>query len=464
MARCGCNPTCSCTINDGDCTTVAGSGSPADPYVVTLLFDGDTIDCVGGELVAHLNTIDTNTIDLEGDGTQATPLEAHVIRTPDGNVPDPDLTGFGNLIKEVAGPGGGIYVSCEDVQDCVGAAIAQVLVDDCLEYVDATNTISVRICGEQNGVECAPPGDPDCPTGGLLVVPSDDLNNALVFGTDNRLFAASIGLVAGDCIVITGTGVPGDPFVISPQVAPELNGVECVPGQGLLVFPSAQANNGLVFGTDSRLWIDRCPFIVGAAQLLIGDIGPCFELEGDGCNTPLQATLRISDDPCNGLECRGDGLFVEADQSPLPDPVSRTDNTPGFPGLGPFNGTNALLVVDGPVCINIVNPSTCRNMITTGTIGGFTDVGRINGAMQAQFEVSDNVGGPWQVVHRNGQAEPTPASRATQNAAWEGNEVVIGPGGNRTICTRTTVTFTAAQTGRLFFSERTLGLVGKWAS
>lgn len=461
MARCGCNPECHCTITNGDCTTVSGAGSPADPYIVSVVVDNDTIFCTPDGLQAVLNTQDTNTVDLEGNGTAADPLTAEVILTPDANVPDPDAVGFGNLLKEITPEG--IYVSCEDIQDCVGAAISQIAVSDCLEYVDATNTINVLICAEPNGIECAPAADPDCPAGGLLVTPSADPANGLVFGTDGRLFFESPAIQAGDCIVITGTGTPADPFVITPQVAPELNGLECVPGQGLLVFPSADANNGLTFGTDNRLWVDRCPFIVGAAQTLIGNNGPCFELTGDGCNTPLSAIFRISDDPCNGLECRGDGFFVEVDPTPAPDPVSNTANTPGFPGLGPFNGTGGPNVVDGPTCINIVNPSACRNLITTINLVGFTDVGRQNGEMSARFEVSDNAGGPFQQVHINTQSEPTPPSRLTLNASFQGREIVIPPGGNRTACVRTLVAFNAVQTGRLFFSERTLSIVGRWA-
>lgn len=464
MARCGCNPTCACTITNGDCTTVSGSGLPADPYVINAVVDNDTITCTPNGLQAQLSTIDTNTVDLSGNGTQATPLMADVILTPDGNVPDPDATGAGNLIKEIPGPGGGIYVSCEDIQDCVGAAINQIAVSDCLEYDDLTNTISVLICAEPNGVECAPPGDPDCPAGGLLVTPSADVGNGLSFGTDGRLFFSSPAIAAGNCVTITGTGTAGDPFVVTPQVAPELNGVECVPGQGLLVAPSADANNGLIFGTDNRLFVDNCPFLIGPAILQVGvDGGPCgIALIGDGCTTPLQTVLRISNDTCNGLECRADGLFVQIDGTPIPDPVRETRNTPAFPGLGPFNG-NGNLVVDGPTCINIVNPSPCQNMITTVDVHGFTDVGRQNGSMTAQFEIADNPGGPWFTVHRNGQAEPTPPSRNTQAAGWTGRDIVIPPGGSRQICSRVTVQFAGAQTGRLFFSEKTISLVGRWA-
>lgn len=464
MARCGCSSKCSCPILAGDCVTVAGTGNPESPFVLNAVVDNETIFCTPDGLEARLITIDTNTIDLEGNGTVATPLEAHVIRTPDGNVPDPDGLGTGNLIKELPGPGGGIYVSCEDIQDCVGAAVSQLAVSDCLEYDDATNTISVLICSEPNGLECLAPGvEFSCPDGGLLVTPSGNVGNGLTFGADGRLFFASPAITPGDCLIITGTGTTADPFVITPQVAPEPNGLECVPGSGLLVTPSTDANNGLIFGSDNRLWVDRCPFLIGASQLLIGNGGPCFELIGDGCNVPLQAILRISDDPCNGLECRADGLFVQADNTPTPDRVQDTRTTPAFPGLGPFNGAGDQ-VVDGPVCITITNPSPCRDLVTTASLLGFTDVGRQNGTMQAQFEVALAPGGPWTVVSRNAQAEPTPPSRHTQNVAWQGFEITIPPGGSRQVCTRTTVQFQGAQTGRLFFSERTLTLTGVWAN
>lgn len=460
MARCGCAPTCECTLLAGRCTTLTGTGNPDDPYIFEVTVDNASIFCTPAGLEARLFTNDTNTVDLSGNGTQATPLFADVILTPDANVPDPDAVGQGNLIK--LGPTG-IYVSCEDVQDCVGAAITQVLVSDCLEYVDATNTIQVLICGEQNGVECAGPGDiPGCPDGGLSVIPSSDANNDLIFGTDGRLFANSTGIAPGDCMLITGTGTPVDPFVLSPQVAPELNGLECIPGVGLSVTPSGDANNGLIFGTDQRLWVDRCPFLIGAAQLLVGNVGPCFELIGDGCNTPLQATLRISSFLCNGVECRADGLYVEYDTTAVPDTVSTITNTPGFPGLGPFNGTGGPNVVSGPNCVTITNPSPCRNLVTTAGAVGFTDVGRQNGRMTATVEIADGPGGPFTAIHENTQAEPTPPSRATRSISFSGNEIVIAPGGSRTVCTRVLVSFQGVQTGRLFFSEVNTSVAGRW--
>lgn len=259
MARCGCVEKCNCIILDGICTevetTVIEGGTCASPtftFAINVLTDDETVTCGPNGLQTILTTLDTNTVDLSGTGTAGSPLQADVILTPDANVPDPDALGTGNLIKSLPGPGGGIYVSCEDVQDCVGAAINQINTSDCLEYDDTTNTISVLICAEPNGLECAAAGDPACPAGGLLVTPSADANNALVFGTDNRLFVPGVAVTAGDCMSVAGTGVLGDPLTFSPQIAPEPNGVECIPGQGLAVIPSADAGNNLVFGGDQE--------------------------------------------------------------------------------------------------------------------------------------------------------------------------------------------------------------------
>jgi hypothetical protein len=422
--------------------------------------DNDTVFCTPDGLEARLNTIDTNTVDLEGDGTAGNPLSAEVFLTPDANVPDPDAVGAGNLLKEGTP---GIYVSCEDIQDCVGAAISQVTVNDCMEYDDATNTISVLICGAPNGVECADPGDPDCPAGGLLVTPSADAGNGLVFGTDGRLFFQSISILAGDCMLITGSGTAGDPFVLTPQVAPEPNGLECIPGQGLAVIPSSDANHGLVLGTDGRLWVDNCPFLVAPSQLLFGNAGPCFEIFGDGCNVPMSAILRISDDPCNGLECRGDGLYVESDPTPVPDPVRLPELNQTFANV--FNGNSGgIQVLEGPVCITINNPSPCKNLITTLDLTGSTDVGRQGGNITAGYEVSDNPGGPWQRIHSNGHFNPTPANRQVQNAGFSGNLISLPPGGSRQVCVRSVVQFNAVNTGRVFRLRRNMSLSGRWAN
>lgn len=483
MARCGCALKCSCVFTEGSCVKIdidatAGDGcvSPTLAYVINVVPDNQTVFCGGNGLTATLNKLDTNTVDLEGIGTVGSPLEAHVIRTPDANVPDPDALGTGNLLKEIAGVGGGIYVSCEDIQDCVGAAI-DVITSGCLFYDDANNTISVLICAEPNGVECAPAGDPDCLAGGLLVTPSSDADNSLTFGTDGRLFAPAAAVVPGDCMTFTGTGTPADPFVVTPLVAPEQNGVECVPGSGLLVTPSSDANNGVTFGGDTRLYINRCPLINGGAQVLVGNTGPCFDLVGGtDCTTPLVATLRISDDPCNGLMCGNDGLYVQVDDTNLPATiVSAVD----FGPFGPFNGNFFVtgpagnqfgVVVVGPTCVTITNPSPCRAMVVTALLNGFVDSGRSSGRFRVAFDVAEsgNLAGPWFSVSQFGQSNPNSAnSRITSNATWPGNDFTIPAGASHTECFR--VQFNAnnpalpVTNGRIFAGRIEFLLKGRWS-
>lgn len=479
MARCGCTPKCNCAFEGGVCTkiglSVTGGGGCDDPtvtYAVNILTDNATIVCGDNGLETNLTTVDTNTVDLEGDGSAGDPLEAHVIRTPDANVPGE--LGQGNLIKErpvtFPGPDTGIYVSCEDVQDCVGAAI-DIMTTDCLNYDDVNNTISIAICGEPNGIECIPVGDAACPTGGLAVFPSSDANNTLDFGTDDRLYVPATAILPGECMTFTGTGTAGDPFVITPLIAPEQNGIECVPGTGLLVTPSADANNSLVFGGDTRLFINRCPLTVGASQVLTGNAGPCFEFIGGDCNVPMQATLRLSDDVCQGLFCGNDGLYVEVDQTPLPGIVQNVRNVGPF---GPFNGTNNNplpggsqgVIVDGPQCIQITNPSPCRPMQVFATLDGTADIGRTAGELRVRFEV-DIIGGgagPWFQISQVGTGAPNPAGRFSGNAAWDSDEPgIIGPGATATVCTRLTFRTINANAARIFNIQSTLTLVGRWS-
>lgn len=354
-------------------------------------------------------------------------------------------------------------MSCEDVQDCVGSAI-DAITTDCLEYDDTTNTISILICAEPNGIECAAPGAiPGCPLGGLAVVPSSDANNSLTFGTDGRLFAAAAAINPGDCMTFTGAGTQASPFVLTPQIAPELNGIECVPGQGLLVSPSSDAGNRLVFGGDQRLFVNGCPIVNGGSQVLVGNTGPCFELVGGAdCVTPMVATLRLSDDVCQGLVCRADGLYVQNDLTPLP---PRQDQTVNIGALGPFNGTIVpdAVFISGPTCLTITNPSTCKNMVTTNYLNGLAEIGRTSGVFGIVFETSNfGPGGPYNTVSQFDYANPNPANRASQNVVFEGDELTFAPGASFTYCVRVTIRAVAAVNGRIFDGQYTASISARW--
>lgn len=84
MARCNCSgSTCSCKIVGGYKTTVTGTGTAADPYVVARDTTNDTIQ-------QQISFVDTTTVDFTvvGGGTTVDPLivrAAVVLVAPNGS-------------------------------------------------------------------------------------------------------------------------------------------------------------------------------------------------------------------------------------------------------------------------------------------------------------------------------------------------------------------------------------------
>ena len=80
--RCGCAQDCLCSLINGNCTTVTGSGSASSPFKVNVEINPDLtnkIQCtVLGLLVPDggVSTLDTNCIAITGDGSVALPLSA----------------------------------------------------------------------------------------------------------------------------------------------------------------------------------------------------------------------------------------------------------------------------------------------------------------------------------------------------------------------------------------------------
>ncbi|MET9462421.1 hypothetical protein ABZY05_46740 [Streptomyces canus] len=286
--------------------TVTGTGSPGDPYIVSTdvildpappgggsnllqespdgLFvecadvrgcftagDGIAYDQATGEIAADISGDAGNQTTIGTDGgiyTPATPTAVEAVDTPTVDV---TVTGTGaagdpyqvaaSVILDPAPPGGGsnllqespdgLFVECADVRTCFTAG-------DGIAYDQATGEIAAKI--------------------------STDAGNQTTFGTDGGIYtpaAAGTALQAADTptlnATVTGTGTPGDPYVVSGDVivAPEDNGVEISPS-GLLVAPSSDAGNRLAFGTDDRLYVP--PTEVGCG------------LQGDGsAGSPIEA-------------------------------------------------------------------------------------------------------------------------------------------------------------------------------
>ena len=88
MARCGCSTDCLCTLIDGDCTVVVGSGTITAPYSTSVVSDPDIlnqIECrdTGLFIEPLIQVLSGNCIELTGDGTVADPLAAEAIISAD---------------------------------------------------------------------------------------------------------------------------------------------------------------------------------------------------------------------------------------------------------------------------------------------------------------------------------------------------------------------------------------------
>lgn len=163
---CGCGgnaaTTCNCVIVPGPNTAISGTGTPEDPYEIS---SGTTT----------LAVADTTSIDLTLTGSGAPYTVSGVVRRD----PDPD-----NILA--IGPGG-VLVSCDAVQDCVGASVGPGLRWDAI-----TRQLTART--------------------------STDAGNVVTFGSDGGLYVDPAGIIippqprarvfrASPQPIATGTGV-----------------------------------------------------------------------------------------------------------------------------------------------------------------------------------------------------------------------------------------------------------------
>ncbi|MFJ1607054.1 hypothetical protein ACIOHS_27330 [Streptomyces sp. NPDC088253] len=307
MAKCcGVSP-CNCRVTAGPGVTVTGNGSAANPY---------TISSEAAEPTT-LAVTDSTTVDLglSGTGTSGDPYTVTADVILDATPPQ----GGTNLIGE--GPDG-LYVECADVRTCFSAG-------DGAAYDPATGEISARL--------------------------STDAGNLVSFGTDGGLLATApaatpTGVQAGDTTTVdttvSGTGVAGDPYVVSADVivdpAPPAGGsnllqagpdglyVECADvrgcisaGDGATYDPttgvvsahiSGDAGNTTSIGTDGGLYSTAAPTALQEVDTATVDLS----LTGTGtAGDPFQVSADVILDPTppqggtNLLQEGPGGLFVE---------------------------------------------------------------------------------------------------------------------------------------------------------
>ncbi len=159
MARCGCGAaTCNCAIEAGSGVTVSGSGTPANPYVISA----DSPDC---SVIRPCISAGNGATYNSGTGIVA----ARVSTDP------------GNIVT--FGGDGGLYAEtdCTTVRQCLSEG-------DGIDYNPATGVISARA--------------------------STDPGNNVTFGGDGGLFVPTgAATVSVDC-GLDGDGSAGDPLVV----------------------------------------------------------------------------------------------------------------------------------------------------------------------------------------------------------------------------------------------------------
>lgn len=327
MSRCGCSSQCSCAITGGENVTVAGTGAPGNPYVISV------------EAGGALQVTDTPTVDLTllGSGTASDPHILSAAARVSGTA--------GNLLTEQPD---GLAVTCEDVQDCVGETLT-----DGLEYDDAANEIRVRVSGQpNNSVSIGPDGGLYAPVGGGNPVATTDTDCISLDGdgagtplsaspildpaAGNLLGCGTGGLSA---TIATGCGLAGDGTAAAPlEVATAAWPYACDPAaEGGVVTCDA---SGVLRGEPpSQFWADSVQAnnsfapvaapgaftTVATASLDYTNPSPCkealalIELEVDvDFNLPAgaQAAYRFGGDTMWDHENRGSGTqFAEHTQT-----------------------------------------------------------------------------------------------------------------------------------------------------
>ena len=123
MARCRClDAACGCLVVAGDGTTVSGTGTPRDPFVVSAL---------ASDVV--LQVADTSSVDLslDGDGTPASPWLLTADSSMAGAITFTDSTEVDFTTSGAGTPGDPMVVSAElPLVEFTGGMAGHVLVQD----------------------------------------------------------------------------------------------------------------------------------------------------------------------------------------------------------------------------------------------------------------------------------------------------------------------------------------------
>ncbi|TDC31385.1 hypothetical protein E1211_22645 [Micromonospora sp. 15K316] len=267
---------------------------------------------------------DTNTVDLEGNGTSGAPITARVILSPDPN--GADETPNGVLVAPSADAGNALTFGSD------GRLYASSSGGGGLTTVTVQDTPTVDLSGDgtpANPITATTKVSTD-PTNTLVINPdgtlyagppclSTDPDNAIVRGTDGCLYApassgggglTTVTTLDTPTVTLDGDGTAGNPINAAVNVNAAPNALEVTP-TGLQVIPSGQAGNAITIGTDGRLYAPASTGGGGLTAVAVQDT-PSVDLNGDGtAGNPVTATVSPSADADNALTVGSDGrLFV----------------------------------------------------------------------------------------------------------------------------------------------------------
>lgn len=393
---------------------------------------GDAVQAFAGDCLLYDDADNTMNVEIADtpltNGIKCTATGLEVIPSTDAS----NAIVFGTDGNFFSPLGGGVsFINDIDDDNCVNTTLTEGPIGTFA--VESSIVIAPDADGPGgNGVTCTPTG--------LQVIPSTDAGNQVSFGTDGNLFVnvGAAGSITADntdetCIdVVIGSTGPGTFTVAAhPNISAQPNTITCA-ADGLKSTVSHADSTCVQFGGDGSP--SNPLFANMAVQTQNGNFPSCAGLAGNGCGDPLRVNLGFSPDACNGLQCRGNGLWAEA----IPPIISNGQQGTCFAGLGiapnfnrnPFGGT---------MTQTITNPSACRSMALTVTMearefdiqnktgpGVFT----INGELQI------NGGGfnVWGFTRSN-----TPGTYTLQVGTYNRFTLTIPPGGSATIDGKATV-------------------------
>lgn len=264
--------------------------------------------------------------------------------------------------------------------------------------------------------------------------------------------------LAGTCLVYND-GANRIDVQIDPDPSNQVGCGTGPGGAGLYVPPSPTVvqvidnaeNISAVVGPSDTITFDCVPVPV------VSNDPSCLAITGDTCSG-LVFDLNISPDPCNGLECRGNGLFVFVDPEDLPNIGGPVGNAAFGPANGNFN------VNFGPViCQTATNPSACRSMRVDLAQDLSIDYGRTSGDFTVQWETSFNgPGGPFATDPGFASFAPEGVSRRREGKSKYGTVMALAPGASVTVCMQLRAIGNGAVNAQVIAATFAIDLHAKW--